>query len=190
MIRMVVDSIREGDVRSLSPARVVILREAAPPKDADFYYLAVFVNVHESNVIAACLSNERTPRPLMVDAWKQTLLAFGARVKMVVISNLFAGTFYADLIVDFNGRMIRLDCRPSDAMALALRMDAQIFAEEKVLAEAGIRHSALESSKETGGNKPKGGPVSDKELKDLSAFRNFIEEELDMGEGDTKKDKP
>lgn len=180
MIEMTIDSIR---VSMMNYQRVVILKE----KDAE-RFLPIWIGPAEADAIAIKLQGITPPRPLTHDLLANSITELGAKVNAVVISDLQNDTFYAKLILDVNGRQLELDSRPSDAMALALRADAPIFAAEPVLDRAGI---LLDS--ETGkpmpqhkGNKGEATPTEE-ELKSLSAFRDFINtldlEGLDKGKG-------
>ena len=79
------------------------------------------------------------PRPMTHDLLKRVLTRLGGALDRVVITRLVAGTFYAELVVRRGTEVLRIDCRPSDAMALALRAGAPIYCNQAVLDEAGVK---------------------------------------------------
>ena len=127
---MVIDSIRASMMR-YEP--VVTLKE----KDAD-RYLLVQVDQAEADAIAVKLQGVTVPRPLTSDLVCAVIDALGAAVKSATISELRDGMFCAKIVLVTDGGQIEIDCRPSAALAVAMRAGAPIFADEKVLAEAGI----------------------------------------------------
>jgi len=177
MIEMRVDSIR-GSVMNYQ--RVVILKE----KEAD-RYLPIWIGPAEADAIAVKLQDVAVPRPLTHDLLFSVINALGAYISFILVSKLRNDTFYAKLFLKSNGQEWVLDCRPSDAIALAVRAKAPIFVEEEVLEKAGI---CLD--RETGKPippkpyEPKG-KMDESELKKLSAFWDVIQnldlEDLDKG---------
>jgi uncharacterized protein len=95
--------------------------------------LPIWVGVYEANAIALEIEKVTTPRPMTHDLIKNLLLGFDAQVRKVVVSELRDDTFFAVIWMEREGRVISVDSRPSDALALALRMDCPIFVEEEVL---------------------------------------------------------
>ena len=114
------------DPQSKTP--IVVLREASG--DA---VLPVWVGAMEAMAISLVLSNESLPRPLTHDLFLMTLKAFKAELRRVEINDLREGTFYAVLVLSGPEGRTRVDCRPSDAIALAMRAGAPILVEEEVL---------------------------------------------------------
>lgn len=114
------------DPQSKTP--IVVLREASG--DA---VLPVWVGAMEAMAISLVLNNESLPRPLTHDLFLMTLKAFKAELRRVEINNLREGTFYAVLVLSGPEGRTRVDCRPSDAIALAMRAGAPILVEEEVL---------------------------------------------------------
>ncbi len=181
MIEMVIDSIR---VSLMNYQRVVILKE----KIAD-RYLPIWIGPAEADAIAVKLQGVNVPRPLTHDLIRSIIDTLGASVNSVVVTDLKNDTFYAKIAIDINGGQLEVDSRPSDALALAVRVEAPIYVEESVLDKAGIM-----LDKDTG--KPvfedservdkEGKKVSDEELKKLSAFRDFIDT-LDWENFDKRK---
>ena len=107
---------------------VVILKEACGNG-----ILPIWVGVHEANAIALEIERVVTPRPMTHDLLKNVLLGMNAYVHKVVVTAIRDETFYAVIWIDREGAMVSIDSRPSDAFALALRIDCPIFVEEAVL---------------------------------------------------------
>ncbi len=114
------------DPQSKTP--IVVLREASG--DA---VLPVWVGALEAMALSLVLNNENLPRPLTHDLFLMTLKAFKAELRRVEINDLREGTFYAVLVLSGPEGRTRVDCRPSDAIALAMRAGAPILVEEEVL---------------------------------------------------------
>ena len=95
--------------------------------------LPIWVGVFEANAIALEIEKVTTPRPMTHDLIKNVLMGLDARVHKVVVSELREDTFYAVIWMEREGRVVSVDSRPSDALALALRMDCPIFVDEEVL---------------------------------------------------------
>lgn len=166
MIEMSIDSIR---VSMMNYQRVVILKE----KDAE-RFLPIWIGPAEADAIAIKLQGVTPPRPLTHDLMESSITALGASVNCIIVSDLQNDTFYAKLILDVNGEHLELDSRPSDAMALAIRAGAPIFADESVLDRAGILLDS-ETGKPIPQHKDSQDGATEEELKSLSAFRDFID---------------
>jgi uncharacterized protein len=95
--------------------------------------LPIWVGVPEANAIALEMEKVTTPRPLTHDLIKNVLAGLETVVHKVVVTELKEDTFYAVIWLERDGRIISIDSRPSDALAVALRMDCPIFVEEQVL---------------------------------------------------------
>src|SRR6201996_3641651 len=95
--------------------------------------LPIWVGIYEANAIALEIEKVSTPRPMTHDLIKTLLLGLDAGIQKVVVSELKDDTFFAVIWVQRNGELISVDSRPSDALALALRLDCPIFVEESVL---------------------------------------------------------
>jgi uncharacterized protein len=114
--------------------------------------LPIWVGVYEANAIALEIEKITTPRPMTHDLIKNVLKGLNCTVNKVVVNQLKDDTFYAIIWLEREGRLISIDSRPSDALALALRTDSPIFVEEDV----------INSSKSATAHQEK---VSDDELK-------------------------
>ena len=160
MVEMTIDSIR---VSLMNYQRVVILKEKGTNR-----YLPIWIGPAEADAIAVKLQNVELSRPLTHDLLQSVISTLGASVEYIVVSGLKEDTFYARLALSIDGVKLDIDSRPSDALALAVRVGAPIYAEESVLEKAGI---ILEE--ETGKAVPEG-KVDEQELKGLSAYKDFI----------------
>ena len=95
--------------------------------------LPIWVGVYEANAIALEIEKVATPRPMTHDLIKTLLLGLDTCVRKVVVNELKDDTFYAVIWLERDGTLISIDSRPSDALALALRIDCPIFVEDEVL---------------------------------------------------------
>ena len=95
--------------------------------------LPIWVGVYEANAIALEIEKVAPPRPMTHDLIKNVFLGLMTGVRKVVVSDLQDDTFYAVIWVEHNGDLIAIDSRPSDALAVALRLDCPIYVEEDVL---------------------------------------------------------
>jgi bifunctional DNase/RNase len=112
---------------------VMSLRECAEPNRV----LPIFIGGPEATAIALVLEGIETPRPMTHDLLAQMLRELGATLERVVVTELRDKTFYAELHLRSGDRTFTISSRPSDAVALAVRTQAPIFAEEVVLDAAG-----------------------------------------------------
>lgn len=171
MIEMSIDSIR---VSLMNYQRVVILKE----KIAD-RYLPIWIGAAEADAIAVKLQGVTVPRPLTHDLLRSVIDVLGANINKIIVSDLKNDTFYAKLILNVNSQEMEVDCRPSDALALAVRTEVPIFAEDAVLDKAGIlldkeTGKPITEETEKGEGSSKGKKVSEEEMKRMSAFYDFI----------------
>lgn len=152
MIEVEIDSIR---VSLMSAQRVIVLKAVNAER-----YLPIWIGHYEAEAIAIQLKNIEIARPLTHDLLKSVIAEMGGDVSHILVSELRDDTFFAHISVNLNGKQLEIDSRPSDAIALAVRVDVPIFVAEKVMAEAGIV--------------PEEG-VGDEAGEDLSAFREFVD---------------
>lgn len=181
MIEMNIDSIR---VSLMNYQRVVILKE----KDAR-RYLPIWIGPAEADAIAVKLQGVNVPRPLTHDLLSSVIDSLGASIDSIIVNDLKSDTFYAKIVLNVDGGQVEIDSRPSDALALAVRAEVTIYADEAVLDKAGIL-----LDEETG--KPlmdgvdeadtKDRKVSEEEMKKMSAFYDFINT-LDLDDFDKRK---
>jgi len=95
--------------------------------------LPIWVGIYEANAIALEIEKVATPRPMTHDLIKNVLVGLDANVHKVVVTELREDTFFAVIWLEKEGRVISVDSRPSDALALALRVDCPIYVEDEVL---------------------------------------------------------
>ena len=95
--------------------------------------LPIWVGIYEANAIALEIEKVSTPRPMTHDLIKNLLTGLDTRVHKVVVNELREDTFYAVIWLERDGHIISVDSRPSDALAIALRLDCPIFVEDEVL---------------------------------------------------------
>jgi len=181
MIEMMIDSIR---VSLMNYQRVVILKEKIAKR-----YLPIWIGPAEADAIAVKLQGVNVPRPLTHDLLCQVIDSLGASINSIIVSDLKSDTFYAKVILNVDGGQIEVDSRPSDALALAVRAEVPIYADEGVMDKAGIildeetGKPVVDETEEALGKDRK---VSEEEMKKLSAFYDFINT-LDMDDFDKRK---
>ena len=95
--------------------------------------LPIWVGIFEANAIALEIEKVSTPRPMTHDLIKTVLMGLSTGVRKIVVNELKDDTFYALIWLERDGELISVDSRPSDALALALRLDCPIYVEESVL---------------------------------------------------------
>ena len=112
--------------------------------------LPIWVGVYEANAIALEIEKVTTPRPMTHDLIRNMLFGLTSGVRKVVVSELKDDTFFAVIWIERNGDMIAVDSRPSDALAVALRLDCPIYVEDQVLKSSKVSHAVSDkaSSKE------------------------------------------
>ena len=173
MLQMSIDSIR---VSPMNYQRVVILKE----NDSD-RYLPIWIGPAEADAIAVKLQDLSVPRPLTHDLLRTVIDTLGGSVVHILVSDLHNDTFYAKIVIEVNGDTKEIDSRPSDAMALAVRSQVPIFAEETVMDKAGIlldKETGKPITPERESAEPTG-QVNEEELRRMSAFTDFIND-LDL----------
>ena len=106
--------------------------------------LPIWVGVPEANAIALEIEKVVTPRPMTHDLLKNLLVGLETSVQKVVVTELRDDTFFAVIWLDHNGQSISIDSRPSDALALALRVDCPIFVEDEVLKTSKVAANATD----------------------------------------------
>jgi bifunctional DNase/RNase len=159
MIEVVIDSVRAS---LMTNHRMIILRET----DRD-RYLPIFIGPPEADAIAVELLGRTVSRPLTHDLLRVVIDSMGGRVSHVLVNDLRDDTFFARIIMDVNGEKLEVDSRPSDAIALAVRVKAPIFVNDSVMDQAGVvpEEGISELTEEQ----------TSVSKEDLSAFRDFVE---------------
>jgi bifunctional DNase/RNase len=115
---------------------IVILKDVAGDS-----VLPIWVGIYEANAIALEIEKVTTPRPMTHDLLKNVLTGLDTLVHKVVVTELREDTFFAVIWLERDGRVISIDSRPSDALALALRVDCPIFVEDDVLKSSKLASS-------------------------------------------------
>lgn len=137
---------------------IVLLREVPEPARL----LPIFVGVAEATAISLALEGISTPRPMTHDLMRNLLSELSVDLERVVVTELRKRTFHAELHLRAGSGLTVVSSRPSDAIALAVRADASIYANESVIAEAGYRSD--------------GAPVKERSEEDvLEKFKEFID---------------
>jgi hypothetical protein len=114
-----------------SQVPVVLLETIAEKK-----LIPIWIDVPEAKAIALELEQVAVPRPLTHDLMRNILEKLGAKLQRVTITEIRNNTYFAVLALEFNGQLLQIDSRPSDAIALATRMKAPIFATQSILEQA------------------------------------------------------
>jgi hypothetical protein len=124
---------------------VVILEEVGGER-----VLPIWIGPGEASAIAMQLADMEFSRPLTHDLLVAILNGLGGTLRKVIITRVEKNTYYAELLIHRNGEVISVDARPSDSIAVALRVDARIFAQDELLERASIEviedESALEEA--------------------------------------------
>ena len=131
---------------------IVLLKEKEGER-----FLPIWIGAMEATAIAFALQGIVTARPMTHDLMKNLLEEIGVRVDKIVITELRDGTFYAVIQMQQNGSSLEVSSRPSDAIALAVRVNVPVFANEEVLTEASI-------------------VIRDDEEQEVEKFREFLEQ--------------
>jgi len=131
---------------------IVLLKES----DGD-RYLPIWIGAVEATAIAFALQGIQTPRPMTHDLMRDILGETQVSVERILISELVDQTFYALIRMSADGKTVEVSSRPSDAIALAVRINAPIFAAEEVLDQAGIE-------------------LRDEEESEVEKFREFLDQ--------------
>lgn len=151
MIEMSLAGVRI-DLPSNQP--IVLLREAEGER-----FLPIWIGQPEAAAIALALQGVVTPRPMTHDLLKNILEEVAVQVQSIVITELREGTYYAIINMQRNGTSYEISSRPSDAIALAVRINCKIYASEDVLNEASIVIQAGEGDED----------------EEVARFREFLE---------------
>ncbi|MCP4426157.1 MAG: bifunctional nuclease family protein [Chloroflexi bacterium] len=165
MIEVVIDSIR---ISLVSQHRIVMLREM----DSD-RQLPIWIGPCEADAITIELQDVKVARPVTHDLLKNIIADMGGKVSHILIKALNDGVFYASLFIDVDEELHEIDCRSSDAIALAVRVKAPVFINDEVMDVAGILPEA--DIQEQADDEVEAG--------DLDAFSDFVDS-LDLGDLD------
>jgi uncharacterized protein len=181
LTEMTIDSIR---VSLMNYQRVVILKEKSSER-----YLPIWIGPAEADAIAVKLQGVAVPRPLTHDLLNSVIDTLGAKIESIIVTDLLNDTFYAKLMINSGDGQLEIDSRPSDALALAVRTEVPIYAEESVLEKAGImldKETGKPITQEAEDGRPNQGVKDEDMKKQMSAFYDFINT-LDMDDFDKRK---
>lgn len=186
MIEVEVNSIR---VSLMNQQRIVVLKDLNRER-----YLPIFIGQFEAEAITIELQEQRHSRPLTHDLLKSVITEMGGRVDYILVNDLRNDTFYARIVVNVNGKKIEIDSRPSDAIALAVRVRSPIFVSEAVMDKSAVEpeddidlDAETETEFEVDEFRREGTPERVDESK-LSAFADFLNSlDLDELDDDEKK---
>jgi len=117
------------DPRNMSP--LVLLRD-----QEELNFLPIWIGIFEAASIAMELQHVKPPRPMTHDLLKGFIEELGGKTKRIIINDVKEGTFYAIIEIEKEGKIIKIDARPSDAIALAVRASAPIMVSEVVMMQA------------------------------------------------------
>jgi bifunctional DNase/RNase len=166
MIEVVIDSIR---ISLISQHRIVMLRDVDGERR-----LPIWIGPCEAEAITIELQDVEIARPVTHDLLKNVIEELGGTVSHILINELRDQVFYARLFIDMEGDMLEIDCRPSDAIAVAVRAKVPVFVEEAVMEEAGILPEPDVDEE-----------VDEQEAEKLDAFKDFVDTlDFDDFEGD------
>ncbi len=184
MIEVQIDSMR---VHLMTPQRLVVLKQVNSDR-----YLPIWVGPYEAEAITVALQEVEMSRPLTHDLLKNVFGAFDAHILRIEIVRLQNDIFYGNIVAELNGREVRVDSRPSDAIALSVRAHVPILVHPDVMNEAGINPE--QDMPETGPapQKTEPAPLSEEGTERLSVFENFLGKlDLDkLDNTDTPDDDP
>jgi bifunctional DNase/RNase len=176
MIEVIIDSIR---VSLMSQHRVVVLKDANSER-----YLPIWIGPCESDAITVKLQDMPSPRPLTHDLLKSVIQELGGRVVHILISDLRNEVYYARVVVEVAGEQVEIDSRPSDAIALAVRVEVPIFVADMVMDKAAKAPDEDIEAESTLPSAPTEAPTDSKKL---SAFADFLDT-LDLDDLDENEE--
>ncbi len=172
MVEVTIDSIR---VSLMSQHRVVILKDVDSER-----YLPIWIGPCEADAITVTLQEVEVPRPLTHDLLRNVVTTLGGEVERVIISDLRNEVFYARIVMEAGGKHLEIDSRPSDALALAVRLRVPVYIEDTVMEKAGV-HPEEEMDGE--------GAAAGGDDSKLDVFKDFVDSlDLDDLEGSEGKD--
>ncbi|MFN7036685.1 MAG: bifunctional nuclease family protein [Bellilinea sp.] len=188
MVEVVIDSVR---VSLTNQQRIVVLREINAER-----YLPIWIGPYEAEAITIALQEIEVARPQTHDLLKNLLTTFNARLVRVEVVALKDDVFFGNLVVEYNGHLVEIDSRPSDALALAVRAHVPILVAREVMETAGIVPERDLQAPETSAVEPSAAPVEEDELSEerLSVFEDFLQnlkiDDLTDDQDEEDKDKP
>jgi hypothetical protein len=164
MVEVEIDSVR---VSLTNQQRIVILKQINEER-----YLPIWIGLYEAEAITIALQEIQVARPQTHDLLKTLINALNARLLQVEVISLSEDVFYGNLILEVDGNRKEVDCRPSDALALAARAQVPIMVSEEIMNQAGIvpEEGVSEIEAEELSEEEK----AEIEEQDLDVFENFL----------------
>jgi len=179
MVEVVIDSIR---VHLMAPQRVLVLKQVDAPR-----YLTVWVGPYEAEAITIALQEVEVARPLTHDLLKNIFTSFNARITRIEIVKLENDIFYGNIIAETEMGEMRIDSRPSDAIAIAVRAHVPILVHVDVMDVAGMSlEQDMPAEPAAPMQKEAPEPLTDEANDRLSIFKDFIDK-LDIDKPDNDK---
>jgi bifunctional DNase/RNase len=178
MVEVVIDSIR---VHLMAPQRVLVLRQVNVAR-----YLTIWVGPYEAEAITIALQEVEVARPLTHDLLKNIFTAFNARVTRVEIVKLEGDIFYGNIVAETEMGEVRIDSRPSDAIAIAVRAHVPILVHADVMDAAGMTPEADMPTEPAPPPVEPPAPLSEDANDRLSVFKDFFDK-LDLDNPDSDK---
>ena len=183
MVEVVIDSVR---VSLMSPQRVVVLRQTDVER-----YLPIWVGPYEAESITVALQEVEISRPMTHDLLKNLFTLLNGKILRVEIVALKEDIFFGNIVAEADGKIINIDSRPSDAIALAVRAHVPVLVSVAVMEEAGIvpENNLQDETPPEPGDKPASGAETPGDEKRLDVFEDFLKK-LGTDKGDEEKPKP
>lgn len=181
MVEVVIDSVR---VSLTNQQRIIILREVNQER-----YLPIWIGPFEAEAITISLQEIELARPQTHDLLRNIMKNLDARLLRVEVIDLQDDVFYGNLVLEANGNIINVDSRPSDALALAVRMHVPILVAKEIMENAGIiPERDLQSEAESDGEEGAGDEIAEDRL---SIFEDFLQKlDPDEQDDDSSEDEP
>ena len=170
MIEVTIDSIR---VSLMSQHRIVVLKEESSSR-----FLPIWIGPFEADAITLQLQDIDAPRPLTHDLLKTVIETMGGEVLHILISGLEKNTYFARIVLDVDGDTVEIDSRPSDAIALGVRVNAPIYVADEVMEQAGLQPEeeiSLGESSSSTARSERTKSAEGEEEEDLGVFTDFVE---------------
>jgi uncharacterized protein len=157
MIPVEIESVR---MSLMAQARLVVLKDTEHER-----FLPIWIGPFEADAITLELQGVQVSRPLTHDLLRSVIETAGLKVQHIVVNDLRNETFYATIVMQHNGKTLEIDSRPSDAIALAVRVSAPIFVAEEVMNDAAVvAEEGLDLSE-----------LSEEDVGRLSVFSEFLD---------------
>jgi bifunctional DNase/RNase len=157
MIEVAIDSIR---ISLISQHRIVMLRELDGERQ-----MPIWIGPCEAEAITIELQDTEIARPMTHDLLKNVVEELSATISHILVNDLRDGVYYARLVLDVAGELQEIDCRPSDAIAVAVRAKVPVFIAESVIDEVGVLPEPDISGREE----------TEEDSEELDAFRSFVD---------------